>query len=94
MNTIQWALAAQDDYLTMLKDVYGRSVDAAIQIDEKMEALLEKLRRFKHLCPPSRKFPKFRRCVVTRHISLVYEVGSESITILSVFDSRSEHPFA
>lgn len=93
MADIQWASAAKDDYIALLKETYAHSVDMALALDEKMEALLAKLQRFKFLCPPSRQFPKFRRCVLSNHISLIYEVGSEAITILSVFDSRSSNPF-
>lgn len=77
----------------MLEQTYERSVEAALELDDKMNALLENLRRFKHFCPPTRAFPKFRRCIVTKYVALVYETGSNSITIISVFDSRMQHPF-
>jgi plasmid stabilization system protein ParE len=90
---IQWTSAAKDDYIELLKETYAHSVEQAIALDEKMESLLGKLQRFKFMCPPSRQFPKFRRCVLTNHVSLVYEVGSDGLTILSIFDSRRNSPF-
>ncbi len=93
MTTVQWAEVAKEDYLAVLKFTYEQSADKAVLLDEKMEALLGNLRQFKHFCPPAQKFPKFRRCILTKHLAMVYEVGEESILILSVFDTRMQHPF-
>lgn len=94
MIKVEFTKTAEEDYLTLLDDISRRSVDEALKLDAKMDALIENLQKFKHLCPPSRKFPKFRRCVLTRRISLVYEAGQQSITIISIFDSRSSNPFS
>jgi plasmid stabilization system protein ParE len=93
MTTVQWTEVAKDDYIAVLKSAYEESADQAVLLDEKMEALLSNLRQFKHFCPPTLKFIKFRRCILTKHLALVYEVGEESILILSVFDTRMQHPF-
>ena len=93
MTKIDWAGAAKDDYLDLLEQTYERSVDAALELDDKLEALLDNLQRFKHFCPPTGKFPRFRRCVVTKFISLVYETGKHSVLIISVFDTRGRSPF-
>ncbi len=93
MTIVQWTEVAKDDYVVALKSAYQQSVDAALLLDGKMETLLSNLRQFKHFCPPAQRFPKFRRCVVTKYLALVYEVGEESILIVSVFDTRTQHPF-
>ncbi|MCB0566062.1 MAG: type II toxin-antitoxin system RelE/ParE family toxin [Phaeodactylibacter sp.] len=94
MIKVEFTKTAEEDHLILLDDISRRSVDEALELDAKMDALIENLQKFKHLCPPSRKFPKFRRCVLARHISLVYEAGQQSITIISIFDSRSSNPFS
>lgn len=93
MIAVQWTEVAKNDYVAILKSTYERSADEAILLDEKLESLLDNLRQFKHFCPATQKFPKFRRCIVTKYLALVYEVGEESILILSVFDTRAQHPF-
>ncbi len=93
MTTIQWAEVAKDDYVANLKSIYNQSADKAVLVDEKMESLLNNLRQFKHFCPVTQKFPKFRPCIVTKYLALVYEVGEESILIVSVFDTRTQQPF-
>ena len=94
MIKVEFTKTAEEDHLILLDDISRRSVDEALELDAKMDALIENLQKFKHLCPPSRKFPKFRRCVLARHISLVYEAGQQSVTIISIFDSRSGNPFS
>ena len=94
MIKVEFTKTAEEGYLTLLDDISRRSVDEALELDAKLDALIDNLQKFKHLCPPSRKFPQFRRCVLTRHISLVYEAGQQSITIISIFDSRSSNPFS
>jgi plasmid stabilization system protein ParE len=93
MNRVEWSTVAEDDYLALLEQTYMHSTEGGVALFERMESLLENLRQFKHFCPPTEKFPKFRRCVVTRHLSLVYEVGEHSITIMSIFDPRGSNPF-
>lgn len=93
MIKVEFTQTAQDDYLFMLEEISNRSLDEALILDEKMDALIDNLRKFKYLCPPSKRFPKFRRCVVTRHIALVYELGKNSITVISIYDTRSNSPF-
>jgi len=93
MINVEWTEVAKDDYIVLLKSAYEQSTEKALLLDGKMEALLNNLRQFKYLCPATQKFPNFRRCVVTRYLALVYEVGLEAILIVSVFDTRAQHPF-
>ena len=94
MIEVEFTKTAEEDYLALLDEISRHSVDEALELDAKMDALIRNLQKFKHLCPPSKKSPKFRRCVLTRNISLVYEVGLKSVTIISIFDSRSGNPFS
>ncbi len=91
---VAFTKTAEEDYLALLDEISRRSLDEAMELDSKMDTLIENLSRFKFLCPSSRKFPKYRRCVVTRNVSLVYEVGQQSVTIIAVFDSRMRNPFS
>lgn len=94
MIKVEFTQTAEENYLAILDETSRRSLDEAIELDTKLDTLIEHIQKFKYLCPPSRNFPKFRRCVITRFVALVYEVGQQSITIISVFDSRSKNPFS
>ena len=93
MNEIRWTNTAREEYASLLKGIYDVSVDVAVQLDEQIEALQDRLLVFKSLCPPHARIPTMRRCVVTRFVSLVYDLLDGEIIIVSVFDSRSGHPF-
>lgn len=94
MIAVELTQTAEDSYLDILDNISRNSIDKALAIDDKMTALINNLKKYKYFCPPSSKFPKFRRCVLTNNISLVYEIGKKSITIISIFDNRSNNPFS
>lgn len=93
MITIEWTGVAKDDYASILQEIYNKSIDAALELDEKIQLLLTNLQKFKHFCPQSNKYPRFRRCVITSTLSLIYETGKSTITIIAIIDSRSNSPF-
>lgn len=90
--TIQWTNTAREEYRSILRSVYETSVDHALDLDERIEVLQDRLLLFKSLCPPHPDIPTFRRCVVTKSVVLIYDIGDENITIVSVVDTRSNHP--
>lgn len=91
MNDILWSPKAEDAYLAILETTYFFSTAAALDLDERTEKLLERLRRHKHVCPPAPSLPGVRRCVVTKNVSLVYEIVGNTIQILMVVDNRMEN---
>ena len=71
MYEVLWTEAAKDGLAKLLESLSETSLDAAIAIDEQIEAWESRLSQFKFLCPPSPGNPRFRRCVITRHTSLI-----------------------
>lgn len=90
---IRWTDSAEEAYLVFLQSAYNYSSNTALHLDEQLDALLERLKLFKHHCPPLENHKYLRRCMVAHHIALVYDVSGNEITIISVFDTRSKHPF-
>jgi plasmid stabilization system protein ParE len=85
---------ARETYLAVLDYLLTEwPLDVAIEFDEKVEALLERLQTFKNLCPPSEKQPHLRRCVVTKQTSLYYQVQGDVIEIVVFYDNRAEQTF-
>lgn len=91
MNEILWSPHAEDAYLAILEMTYFFSTAAALDLDERTDKLLDRLRRHKHVCPPAPSLPGVRRCVITKNVSLVYEVVGSTIQILMVVDNRMEN---
>jgi plasmid stabilization system protein ParE len=94
MNMIVWsdlAYLSFNDAADYLAEKY--SLDAAIKFDEELEQLLEKLRSFKHFCPPYELRPILRKCVVNRYTSLIYRVDGTTIHLVTFCDNRGIHIF-
>ena len=91
MYQVFWTELAKDTYATLLQYLTGVSLEAAIQLDDKIEQLEERLSKYRYACPPSLKIPRYRRCVVSKHTSMLYEVRGNLIFILAVVDNRADH---
>lgn len=92
--TIIWSPLAEETYLKTLTQIIDQwSVKDAENFSLKVESLIEKLKKYKHLCPPSFKQKQFRRCVITTQTSLVYRIMENRIEIVAFFDNRSKNSF-
>jgi plasmid stabilization system protein ParE len=94
MNKIVWsdlAYLSFTDIANYLTEHY--SIDAAIRFDEEVENLLKNLEFFEHLCPTYERRPTLRKCIISRHSSLLYRVDGKTIHLVSFFDNRGVHPF-
>lgn len=94
MNQVIFSPIAEEAYLALLEYYYQYSVDFALALERKLDELMENLKRFKQLCPPSSSFPALRRCTITENITLVYRIEDDIIIyVVSVIDNRSDHGF-
>jgi len=84
---------ADEAYLAMLEYYYHFSIDYAIKLEEKLDELIGNLSRYKNFCPPSKNSSRLRRCVLTENVSLVYTVDGQTIWVVAVYDSRTDHLF-
>lgn len=91
MPEIIWSPKAEAAYLAILETTYYFSTAAALELDDKLEKLLERLKKHNYLCPPTPSLPGLRRCVITKNVSLVYELKGADIHILLVIDNRMEN---
>ncbi len=93
MNQVIVSPKAEDAYLAILEYYYHFSIDFALKLEEKLDQLIENLRRFKKLCPPAKSFPGLRRCVLTENISMVYRLEGDAVHIVAFYDNRTDHLF-
>ncbi len=91
---IYWSPLAEETYLRTLSQILERwTIKEAIAFEAKVESLIKKLKIHKHLCPPSDKFKKLRRCVLSPQTSLAYQIKDNIIELVAFFDNRSEHGY-
>ena len=91
MRNVFWTELGKETYAGLLSFYLELSTHSAIDLDLKIEKLIERLSRYNFSCPPSLKLPRYRRCVVTENASLIYEVKNGEIFIVAVVDNRADH---
>lgn len=94
MATVYFPPKAMDIYRVFLQSAYDHSVKSALKLEEKLDFYIENLAKHTQLCPTLEKYPSFRKCKLTKHISMVYRLVSEQrIEVVTSIDSRMNHGF-
>jgi hypothetical protein len=87
---IFWSPLAEETYLKTLAAILEKwTIKEAEDFEHKVDDLLEMLKTQKHLCPPSDKQKRLRRCVITPQTSLTYQIKVNTIELVAFFDNRS-----
>ena len=90
MTNIIWMPSAKDTYANILQDLH---IATALELDQKIEELVDKIKSFNHLCPTSKKFPAFRKCTINKQFSLAYSTDKKNVFIIAVFPNKTDAPF-
>ncbi|MBC7774428.1 MAG: hypothetical protein H7246_03235 [Phycisphaerae bacterium] len=93
MKTVRWSNLAFETYWTFSEEIAVFSQRTAITLEDKLNALLDRLAVHEHACPPLETLSRYRKCVLSKNISLIYEVTTDSIELVSFIDNRMEHGF-
>ncbi len=86
MFHIHWSEISEKTYAEILEPL---SQDAAFELDEKVEALLDRLKLYRFFCPPSKIHPQLRNCIITKKIGLVYQVDKQVVSLLYFYHNQS-----
>jgi addiction module RelE/StbE family toxin len=86
-----WRASALDDLETIISYISERNVAAAARLLSAVEACAEGLRERPLLYRPGR-VAGTREAVVHPNYILIYEVGSDEVTIAAVVHSRQQYP--
>lgn len=84
-----WSFNAEEDYkkvIEYLRDEW--SVTVAMNFIEKAESRLESLAIHPLLGIVSEKDKNIRSIVITKHNKLYYQINSNTIEVLNIFDTR------
>ncbi|RLC25112.1 MAG: hypothetical protein DRH21_04480 [Deltaproteobacteria bacterium] len=91
---IFWSPLAEETYLKTLTWILDKwTLREAINFENKVNGLIEKLKIQKKLCPVSSTKNSLRRCVITPQTSLVYQIKNKIIEIVVFIDNRSDHKY-
>ena len=88
---IIWAPSARDEYAVLLEYVERNfGLDAALELLDTTEKLLEGIAAFPGMFPASDKRKDIRKAVVSKQASLFYRISPDQIQILHVWDNRQD----
>ena len=88
---IIWSPLSENDYLSILNYLQKNWDDKVVQgFIEITTALLTQISNNPKQFPVVYKKRKIRKCVLTKHNTLFYSEGKESIDILRIFDNRQD----
>lgn len=90
---VVWSQETLESYMKVLDFLLEKwSVREIENFENKFDALIERLRTNKEICPKSRIL-NFRKCLIDEHNSLIYQEVDNKIFLLTIIDNRSSHPY-
>ena len=96
MYQIIWSNKARDSYKQITDFMLFKwSIDVILELDDKVQGLLDSLSRQKNLCPKLDTYQNLRKCVISRQTSLIYFIDEDNqeIRVVAFIDNRMNHPF-
>ena len=88
MLPVVWSQTAKRHYASIIESLSGTSLDPALKLDETTEKMVRQISAFPLSLPTTDIKQGCRRCVITRHYSLVYEVRDKFVYLVAFLDNR------
>jgi plasmid stabilization system protein ParE len=88
MLPVVWSQRARRNYAGILEALSEKSLDAALKLDESTEKMIRQISAYPYSFQAADINPRFRRCVIAKHYSAVYEVRDKFVYIVSYLDNR------
>lgn len=86
---IIWSDEANDDYVELLKYLDSEfGADNAVDFMEKIEEFEKNISTFPKMYPATKKNIKMRKAAISKRALVLYYIGDNGITIISLIDAR------
>lgn len=67
--------------------------DIVERFEKELNATLNRIKENNYCCPKSNKFTNLRKCVISKHNSLIYEIRNNLIEIHLITINKMDHTF-
>ena len=88
---IVWSDLAKEYYLYIIEQLFEKW---NIKIVEKFEfetiTLIQNIALHNYICPQS-KIANYHKCIINKHISLIYRIENQTLEIITLLFNQSEH---
>lgn len=86
-----WSALAKEYYIFIIEQLFEKwNIDIAELFEKETIELIDRVVNHNHICPKS-KIANLHKCVINRHISLIYRVENETIEIITFVFNQSKH---
>lgn len=88
---IIWSNLAKNYYITIIEQLAEKwSFPVVEKFEIETLELISKIANFNHICPSS-KIINLHKCVINKHISLIYRINNEKLEIVTLLFNQSDH---
>lgn len=90
---IIWSDEALKNYFKVLDYLFDNWTSNEIEnFESNFDELIERIKVNTRICPKS-KILNFRKCLIDKNNSLIYQEINEKIFLVSLMDNKSSHPY-
>lgn len=88
---IIWSTLAKDYYIYIIEQLFEKwNIKIVEKFEEEINSLVNNISKNNQICPQSRIL-NYHKCMVNKHISLIYRIENQRIEIITLLFNRSDH---
>ncbi|MFY7743267.1 MAG: type II toxin-antitoxin system RelE/ParE family toxin [Flavobacterium sp.] len=90
---IIWSALAKDYYLMIIEQLYEKwNLSIVEKFEKETTKLLSNISNYNHICPKS-VIINYHKCVINKHISLIYRIENNNLEIITFLFNQSDHSY-
>ncbi len=92
--TIIWSPTSLDSYEEIIDEIIDIwNYNIVLRFSKSVDSLLEKLENNKSICPKLNGDKTIRKCIISKHNSLLYQIHADHIELLLFIKNKTDHNY-
>ena len=88
---IIWSTLAKDYYIYIIEQLFEKwDIKIVEKFENEINGLVKNISKNNQICSQSR-ITNYHKCIVNKHISLIYRIENERIEIITLLFNKSDH---
>ncbi len=88
---IIWSGLAKEYYVYIIEQLFEKwNIEIVEKFENEIINLINKIANHNHICPQS-KINNYHKCVVNKHIALIYRIQNNDLEIITLLYNQSNH---
>ena len=90
---IVWSNQAKEYYIYIIEQLFEKwNFKIVEKFERETVSLIQNIANHKYICPQS-KIYNYHKCVINKHISLIYRIENQNLEIITLLFNQSDHLF-